>query len=176
MKEFLEPIAANIWDLFANFCLFMQESLETKWLIIGGIIMVIIAAFLCDRMMKDEYGETNIWLILFAVGFFLAVFFTVFCMGLDNFVHYKDLKDSDDWIIVSITWIILFLLIIISIPSGKIITTLCFVVCAIMAAALFSKFVVGVGILLGLAALGGGSTYVGTFTDRNGNSYDIYKK
>lgn len=44
------------------------------------------------------------------------------------------------------------------------------------AAALFSKFAIAIGVLLGIGVLGGGSSYVGTFTDRNGNSYDVYKK
>ena len=68
------------------------------------------------------------------------------------------------------------LLIIVSAVNGTIHFSIAYIVFVLLSALLFSKFVVALGILLGIGAFAGGSSYVGTFTDKDGNSYDIYRK
>ena len=77
---------------------------------------------------------------------------------------------------IIIMLISILLLIIISVANGKILYSIAFIVCLMISAFLFSKFVVGLGVLIGIGLFAGGSSYVGTFTDKNGNSYDVYRK
>ena len=83
--------------------------------------------------------------------------------------------DDSDWIFVSIMWGLFLCMIVASYYEKVFWIAVVLSISMIVAAALFSKFAVGIGILLVLGALGGGPTFVGTFTDRNGNSYDVYK-
>lgn len=171
MKDLLEPINTIVWNALSDMCLFFQGALSTTWLIILGIVVVILAAICADESCKDEYGEENVWYTLVSTAVFITVYGTVFCIGWYDFKKI-DQAESNVWIVVPLMCVSIILCLL----NKKIFFSISFIVGAIVSAALFSKFVVALGILLGLGALMGGSSYVGTFTDKYGNSYDIFKR
>jgi uncharacterized membrane protein YhdT len=175
MRDILEPIASGIWNVLAKLCLYVQSTFNTTWLIVLGIAFLvgaIIAAYLHD---DKERGSS--WItILSAILLFLSIFFVVFLMAWNEFKPYNDVASDINWISVSVFLVLAVLLLISTAFSYRVIYSILYIVCMVASAILLSKFMVVIGVLLGLGAIGGGYTYVGTFTDRNGNSYDVYKK
>lgn len=178
MKEMLDPICSIVWDMLANLCLFAQTTFNTKWLIILGIVFLA-GIIICGYYMAE--GNKNGFPVgtgVLAFLFFIALFANILIMAFADFKDYSTATagDDTDWIFMSIMLALLLCLIAVSIYEKVFIAAIIMVICMIISAALFSKFAIAIGIVLGIGVLGGGSTYVGTFTDRNGNKYDVYKK
>lgn len=176
MKELLETISAFIWDSLNSLCLYFQGTMGNVGLIVWGIIAVIVAAFFAGESCKDENGKDNIWYGLLSIVVFFAVYGSIFCIGWNEFKVYEKANSEYGWFFVSLMLFSSLALFTCCFFNKKVLFSIGFVISVIVSAALFSKFVVVLGILLGLGAFAGGSSYVGTFTDKNGNSYDVFKK
>ena len=176
MKELLEPITTIVWNGLAKSCVYFQGALSTTWLIVLGIVAIGIAVFCAVETCKDENGEKNTIHVLLSLVTFLAIYGTIFCQGLEDFKNYETTKDDEYWIAITVMWVLILTFILLCLANKKILYSIGFVICTLLSAILFSKFIVALGILLGLGALTGGSSYVGTFTDKHGNTYDVYKK
>lgn len=172
----MKDLVALLWDFMNNSCLYFQNSLSTKWLIIWGVIVLAIAIVCAVLSCNDKNGENNIWADLLSAVVFLSVYGSVFFIGWNQFKDFVNAGSEYGYYSIIIMLISILLLIIISFANGKILYSIAFIVCLLISAFLFSKFVVGLGVLMGIGLFAGGSTYVGTFTDRNGNSYDVYRK
>ena len=178
MKELLDPICSIAWDLLANLCLFAQTTFSTRWLIILGIVFIAVVIFCGYYLAEGNEKGAPVGTAILAFLFFVALFVNLLIMAFADFKDYNvaTAGDDTDWIVVSVMLALLLCLIAVSIYEKTFVISIIMALSMIIAAALFSKFAVAIGIVLGLGVLGGGSTYVGTFTDRNGNSYDVYKK
>ena len=178
MKELLDPICSIVWDMLANLCLFAQTTFTSKWLIILGIVFIAVVIFCGYYMAEGNEKGAPVGTAILAFLFFVALFVNILIMAFVDFKEYSvaTAGDDDDWIFVSVMCALLLCLVAVSIYEKTFIISIIMVISMIAAAALFSKFAIAIGVVLGIGVLGGGSTYVGTFTDRNGNSYDVYKK
>ena len=174
MKELLEPITKIVWNGLSTTCVYFQGVLSSTWLIVFGIIAVGIAVFCAVESCKDENGEKNGFLLLLSILSFFSIYIAFFGIGWESFKSYEEIQSGIYWIGITSMWVLSSLFIILCLINKKILYSIGYVICTVLSAILFSKFIVIIGVLLGLGALGGGSSYVGTFTDKNGNSYDIY--
>lgn len=172
----MKGLVTLIWDFMSGSSMYFQNTLSTKWLIIWGIAALVIAICCAILSCKDKNEENNIWVDLLSAVIFLSVYGSVFFIGLNEFKDFRDANSEFGYYCIIIMLISIVLLIVISSVNGTILYAIAFIVCLFLSAFLFSKFVVGLGVLMGIGLFAGGSSYVGTFTDKNGNSYDIYKK
>lgn len=171
----MEDLVALVWDFLVKYCLTFQNSLSTKWLIIWGVVALVLAVVSAVFSCKDKNGENNVWADLLSVIIFLSVYGTIFFIGFNEFKEFVSAGSELGYYSIIIMLISIVLSIVIAIANGKILYSIAFIVSLILSALLFSKFIVGLGILIGLGLFAGGSTFVGTFTDKYGNSYDVYK-
>lgn len=178
MKDFFEPLVTNVWDSIANLCTTTHGAIDDLWIIIIGIVLIVASfcfGILISRNSNSEsMGKFNLIMLLLL---FITIVVFVFNIGLEGFKPYRSVENNSGWItflVLSSFFIVLILINMLSIRT--IIYVVLFFVCSFGAAILFSKYVWPAVILLSLTLLGGGSTYVGTFTDKNGNSFDIYRK
>ena len=81
MKDLVELV----WNFMDKSCLYFQNSLSTKWLIIWGVVALIIAIASIIMLSKDKNGEENIWADILSVVVFLSVYGSVFFIGLNDF-------------------------------------------------------------------------------------------
>jgi hypothetical protein len=172
----MKGLASLTWDFMSDSSMYFQNTLSTKWLIIWGIVALVIAISGAVLSSKDKNEEDNIWIVLLSIVSFLSVYGSVFFIGLNEFKNFANANSEFGYYCIIIMLISILSLIVISAVNGTIHYAIAFIVCLLLSAFLFSKFVVGLGILLGIGVFAGGSSYIGTFTDKNGNSYDIYKK
>ena len=172
----MKVLVALVWDFMNRSSLYFQNTLSTKWLIIWGIIVFIIAIGCAFMSCKDKNGENNIWADLLTAVVFLSVYGSVFFIGLNEFKDFVNADSESGYYCIIIMLISILLLIVVSAVNGTILYSIVYIVCLFISAFLFSEFVVGLGVLMGIGLFAGGSTYVGTFTDKNGNSFDVYKK
>ena len=175
----MKDLVALLWDFMNSSCLYFQNSLSTKWLIIWGVILFAIAVVCAVLSCSDKNGENNIWVDLLSLAVFLSVYGSVFFIGWYEFKEFANVgSESEGRYSVIVMLISIILLIIISFANGKILYSITFIVCSMISAFLLSEFVVGLGVLMGFGLLvgAGGSSYIGTFTDKDGNSYDVFKK
>ena len=70
----MKDLVALLWDFMNNSCLYFQNSLSTKWLIIWGVIVLAIAIVCAVLSCKDKNGENNIWADLLSAVVFLSVY------------------------------------------------------------------------------------------------------
>ena len=169
-------LVAFFWDIMDKLSLYFQNALTTKWLIIWGIVAVILAIGSAVLASKDKNDEENVWIVLLSLAVFLSAYATIFFMGVNDFKEYEIANSDFGYYCIIALLISTLLLIIVSAVNGTILFSIASIVFVILSALLFSKFVVALGVLCGIGVFAGGSTYVGTFTDRNGNSYDVYRK
>ena len=178
MKELLDPICSVVWNMLANLCLFAQTTFSTKWLIILGIVFLAGVIFCGYYLAEGNEKGVPVGTAILAFLFFVALFVNLLIMAFADFKDYSTATagDDDDWIYMSIMLALLLCLLAFSIYEKVFVVAIFMIVCMIILAALLSKYAIAIGIVLGIGVLGGGSSYVGTFTDKNGNSYDVYKK
>lgn len=176
MKDLVEPISALLWDSLNSLCLYFQATIEDGGLLVGGIVALLVAGLLAIKSSKNEYGEENLWYSLLVLVDSFSVYGSILCIAWNDFKAYEKANSEYGWIFVSLMLLSTLILVLVRLFNKKIFFFIGFFICLIVSAALLSKFVVGLCIILGLVALGGGSSYVGTFTDKYGNSYDIFKK
>ena len=165
-----------VWDFMNKYCMYFQNALSTKWLIIWGVVALILAIASVFMSGKGKNGEDNIWIALLSVFVFLSVYATVFFIGVNEFKGYEIANSECGYYCIIAMLISTLLLISVSAVNGTIYFSVAYIIFIILSALLFSKFVVALGILLGIGVFAGGSSHVGTFTDKDGNSYDVYKK
>ena len=172
----MKGLVALLWDFMDKSCLYFQNALSTKWLIVGGVVAFIIAIGCAFMSCKDKNGENNIWADLLSAVVFLSVYGSVFFIGLNEFKDFVNADSESGYYCIIIMLISILLLIVVSAVNGTILYSIVYIICLFISAFLLSEFVVGLGVLMVLGVFAGGSSYVGTFTDKDGNSYDVYKK
>jgi len=177
MKELLDFINSIVWDLLAKMCLFTQSTFGTKWLIILGIVFVFAAVVCFNYIVNDSKNGFPVWTLIFSFLFIFSLCINLVFMwwyGFNDYENTTTRRDLFEVLVFSTVWLLLLCTMVASVFEDVWMPTIIMVVCVIISITLFSKYG-----FLGLAVLGiggGGATYIGTFTDRNGNSYDIYKK
>ena len=171
----LDPICSVIWDMFAKMSLYVQLNFSNTWLIVLGIVFLV--AGIVAACYIDDKENGTVWVkAILGVLVFLATFVVILFVAWNEFKPYHEIDSDINWIVVSVFLLLAILLLVSTAFSYRVLFTVLFIICMIASAIFFSKFMVAIAVLLGIGVIGGGSTYVGTFTDRNGNSYDVYKK
>lgn len=171
----MKDLVAFVWDFLNNSCLYFQNTLSTKWLIISGIIALAMA-IVCAAMGRSDEDESNYTFITLFMAF--PIYFSIFAIGLNHFEGFVSVDNVICYISILLLLLMIVLYIIYSVSCGKILYSIASIVCLMLSAFLFSKFIGVIGLCMFIIGgiLGGGSSYLGTFTDKNGNSYDIFKK
>ena len=165
MKELLDPICSIVWDMLANLCLFAQTTFTSKWLIILGIVFIAVVIFCGYYIAEGNEKGAPVGTAILAFLFFVALFVNILIMAFADFKEYSvaTAGDDDDWIFVSVMCALLLCLVAVSIYERVFIIAIIMVISMVIAAAaLFSKFAIAIGVVLGIGVLGGGSSYVGT--------------
>ena len=176
MKTFLEPIASLIYDSLVNMCLFFQGIFDSKWLIILSIVFIISSIFCFIKLCKDEYGNNNVWMMTLSEILIVVVGMLIIFIGMDNFKPYKESDNTVSLISTTAMWILALIHVVICSCNHKALYSICFIIGIIMCSVLLSKFFIIMGVWLFMCMFVGGSSFVGTFTDKNGNSFDIFKR
>lgn len=175
MKDIFEPIGSIVWNLGVDLCLWFQNGLTSTWLIIGSVITFIIAIWIADNIVKMPNSDFSLLCVFTIIGCLFMTLTSVAAMSFGSFSHYDSIEyPTAALIIISITITLMLLLIILGFFSGNSILSVLWVCCCIVLGALLSKFI-AIIIIFAIITVGGGGTYMGTFIDRYGNKYDVYK-
>lgn len=175
MVNFIKDLCVGIYNLLAHACLWTQSQFSNTVLIVGGVAMIIIFVGVCYKMYEDEGGGDTALTFALSAGLFYMLF--GLCQGVSEFVDVDVTQSLYVWSVVIMCGLLLIFIGVgyASITKGMFIEFLIGFICMVLGYILLSKYI-AIIVCAGCIAIGGGSKYIGTFTDKNGNSYDIYKK
>lgn len=174
MIEIIRNFGVAMWNCAASVCLWAQGQFSTTTLVVTGIIALV--GFIYATNVMENKGATPV--ILLSLLAFVLLFVFGVIVGFGDFAH-RTTNEGDGVLACGIIWILLLLIWLAIIGNGvslgflfqSILSIICTIVCLIC----FSKYIIYVAILGGIGVFAGGSKFVGTFTDKDGNSYDVYK-
>lgn len=173
MKTFFETIFSFLWNISVDFYTWVHTSYSEETLIISAIILALIGIYTCYKMYDSEinwFGGT-----LFACVFFFFYGVSLYLMYEVHFVHWENITDGySGWTSMIIFAVFTLLLLISGLSNNRIIYALISFLCLYFSCLLLGKHAAWV--LIPFIGCGGGSTFVGTFTDTHGNSYDVYRR
>ena len=173
MKTFFGTIFSFLWDISVDFYLWAHSSFSEKSLIIMAVIIVIIGIYTCCKVYESSVN----WLVgtLIACMFFSMCGVSLYFMYSNGFVHWANLNgDLIGWISMILFMTMMFLLIASGIANNRIIYSIISFLCLYVSCLLLGKHAIWA--LLPIAGIGGGSTFIGTFTDTRGNTYDVFRR
>ncbi len=176
METFFENIFSFLWDICINFYLWSHSTFSETIRIVMAIIIFIIGIYASYKVFESEINVGQ--RLLTAFGLFFLYCISIFFMACVGFVHWDNPNVGFlGWI--SMILFVAFTLIWIAsgITSNSIIYSLVSFLCINISILLIGEYVGWVLFLpILLLGVGGGSNFIGTFTDTHGNSYDVFRR
>ena len=172
MKTFFETIFSFVWDASVDFYLWAHSSFSEKSLIIMAIIIVLIGIYTCCKVFENSVN----WIVgtFFAFTIYIIYGVSLFFMYSDGFVHWSNLNSGSGWISMILFGVMTLLMIISGISSNRLVYSIVSFLCLYISCLILGKHAIWA--LIPFIGIGGGSTFIGTFTDTNGNEYDVFRR
>lgn len=172
MKTFFDSIFSFVWDVSVDFYLWTHSSFSEKSLIIMAVIIALIGIYTCCKALENDAN----WFLgtLFAFIIFIVYGVSLYFMYSEGFVHWSNANGDLGWISMILFWVITLIMIYSGFSNNRLVYSIVSLLCLYVSCLLLGKHAIWA--ILPFAGIGGGSTFIGTFTDTNGNKYDVFRR
>ena len=178
---------AYVWNALKSLCIFSQTHLSFNWKLALLVFCVIFGVFCFIKAKKevDPFDEdSHVVFNITALFNFISIFGFASCLCFADYVDYNLTSRFTRifaWIFFVFLWlsIIYFIIIGFKLNIKYFLYCCCVIICTVLSAAIISTILGGLVLILliiGGGLVGGGGSYIGTFRDKYGNSYDIFEK